>query len=161
MQMRKWIVLFLLVFVAETFVFAQVDTTDDPLIFTPVDVYAEFPGGMEELVMFVCMNVDYPEQARKANVEGKVFSSFCIDRDGSVYNIEILKDIGYGCGDAVVKMLKSMPRWKPARVGGKNVRSQFTLPITFSLSDEKGIESKEERCRAQAQLYSKSISQDE
>ena len=129
-----------MLFLAGSVVFAQVETPDDPLIFTPVDVDAEFPGGLEELVMFVCMNVDYPEQARKANVEGKVFSSFCIDRDGSVSNIEILKDIGYGCGDAVVKMLKSMPRWKPARVGGKNVRSKFTLPITFSLSDDEDME---------------------
>ena len=94
MQMKKWIVLFLLLFVAETFVFAQVDTTDAPLVFTPVDVDAEFPGGLEELIMFVCMNVEYPEQARKANVEGTVYSSFCIDRDGSVSNITILRDIG-------------------------------------------------------------------
>ncbi len=159
--MRKWIVLFLLLFVVETFVFAQVDTTDDPLIFTPVDVDAEFPGGLEELIMFVCMNVEYPEQARKANVEGTVYASFCIDRDGSVSNITILRDIGYGCGDAVVKMLQSMPRWKPAKVRGKNVRSEFNLPVTFTLSDDEDIEPKEERCRAQAQLYSKSVPQDE
>lgn len=161
MQMRKWIVLFLLLFVAETFVFAQVDTTDGPLIFTPVDVDAEFPGGLEELIMFVCMNVEYPEQARKANVEGTVYASFCIDRDGSVSNITILRDIGYGCGDEVVRMLKSMPRWKPAKVRGKNVRSEFNLPVTFTLSDDEDIEPKEERCRAQAQLYSKSVPQDE
>ncbi len=159
--MRKWIVLFLLLFVVETFVFAQVDTTDDPLIFTPVDVDAEFPGGLEELIMFVCMNVEYPEQARRANVEGTVYASFCIDRDGSVSNITILRDIGYGCGDAVVKMLQSMPRWKPAKVRGKNVRSEFNLPVTFTLSDDEDIVPKEERCRAQAQLYSKSVPQDE
>ncbi len=161
MQMRKWIVLFLLLFVVETFVFAQVDTTDGPLIFTPVDVDAEFPGGLEELIMFVCMNVEYPEQARKANVEGTVYASFCIDRDGSVSNITILKDIGYGCGDEVVKMLRSMPRWKPARVRGKNVRSEFNLPVTFTLSDGEDMEPKEKRCRAQAQLYSKSVPQNE
>ena len=161
MQMRKWIVLFLLLFVAETFVFEQVDTTDGPLIFTPVDVDAEFPGGLEELIMFVCMNVEYPEQARRANVEGTVYASFCIDRDGSVSNITIFRDIGYGCGDAVVKMLQSMPRWKPAKVRGKNVRSEFNLPVTFTLSDDEDIEPKEERCRAQAQLYSKSVPQDE
>ena len=161
MQMKKWIVLFLLLFVAETFVFAQVDTTDVPLVFTPVDVDAEFPGGLEELIMFVCMNVEYPEQARKANVEGTVYSSFCIDRDGSVSNITILRDIGYGCGDEVVKMLQSMPRWKPAKVRGKNVRSEFNLPVTFTLTDDEGIEPKEERCRAQAQLSRKSVPQDE
>ena len=159
--MKKRIALFLMLCVAETFVFAQVDTTDASLIFTPVDVDAEFPGGLEELIMFVCMNVEYPEQARKANVEGTVYFSFCIDRDGSVSNITILKDIGYGCGDAVVKMLQSMPRWKPARVRGKNVRSEFNLPVTFTLSDGEDMEPKEKRCRAQAQLYSKPVPQDE
>ncbi len=159
--MKKWIALFLMLFIAETIVFAQVDTTDAPLIFTPVDVDAEFPGGLEELIMFVCMNVEYPEQAHKANVEGTVYSSFCIDRDGSVSNITILKDIGYGCGDEVVKMLQSMPRWKPARVRGKNVRSEFSLPVAFTLTDDEGIEPKEKRCRTQAQLYSKSVPQDE
>ncbi len=161
MQMKKWVVLFLMLCVAETFVFAQVDTTDAPLVFTPVDVDAEFPGGLEELIMFVCMNVEYPEQARKANVEGTVYSSFCVDRDGSVSNITILKDIGYGCGDEVVKMLKSMPRWKPARVRGKNVRSEFNLPVTFTLSDGEDMEPKEKRCRAQAELYSKPVPQNE
>lgn len=161
MQMKKWIALFLMLFIAETIVFAQVDTTDAPLIFTTVDVDAEFPGGLEELIMFVCMNVEYPEQAHKANVEGTVYSLFCIDRDGSVSNITILKDIGYGCGDEVVKMLQSMPRWKPARVRGKNVRSEFSLPVAFTLTDDEGIEPKEKRCRTQAQLYSKSVPQDE
>ena len=107
------------------------------------------------------MNVEYPEQARTAEVEGTVYASFCIDKDGSVSNITILKDIGYGCGDEVVKMLQSMPRWKPARVRGKNVRSEFNLPVTFTLSDGEDMEPKEKRCRAQAQLYSKSVPQDE
>ena len=161
MQMKKWIALFVMFFIAETIVFAQVDTVDDPLIFTPVDVDAEFPGGIEELIMFVCMNVEYPEQARTAEVEGTVYASFCIDKDGSVSNITILRDIGYGCGDEVVKMLKSMPQWKPAKIRGKNVRSEFNLPVTFTLSDDENMEPKEKRCRAQAQLYSKSVPQDE
>ena len=159
--MKKWIALFVMFFIAETIVFAQVDTVDDPLIFTPVDVDAEFPGGIEGLIMFVCMNVEYPEQARTAEVEGTVYASFCIDKDGSVSNITILKDIGYGCGDEVVKMLKSMPQWKPAKIRGKNVRSEFNLPVTFTLSDDENMEPKEKRCRAQAQLYSKSVPQDE
>ena len=159
--MKKWVALFVMFFIAETIVFAQVDTVDDPLIFTPVDVDAEFPGGIEGLIMFVCMNVEYPEQARTAEVEGTVYASFCIDKDGSVSNITILKDIGYGCGDEVVKMLKSMPQWKPAKIRGKNVRSEFNLPVTFTLSDDENMEPKEKRCRAQAQLYSKSVPQDE
>ena len=152
--MKRWLSLFLLLFFTGPVLFAQV-ATDDTLLYGHVDDDAEFPGGMEELVMFVCMNIEYPEQAQKANVEGKVFARFCVEKDGSVSNIKILRDIGYGCGDAVVKMLKSMPRWKPARVGGKNVRVEFNLPVNFILSDDENLESKEVRCRTQAQLYSK------
>ena len=158
--MKKTLVVLLLLFFAEPILFAQV-ATDDTLLYGHVDIDAEFPGGMEELVMFVCMNIEYPEQAQKANIEGKVFVRFSVEKDGSVSNIRILRDIGYGCGDAVVKMLKSMPRWKPAKVDGKNVREEFSLPVNFILSDDENIESKEVRCRTQAQLYSKSILQDE
>ena len=158
--MKKLLSLFLLMLFTEAVLFAQV-ATDDTLLYGHVDVDAEFPGGMEELVMFACMNIEYPEQAQKANIEGKVFARFCVEKDGSVSNIKILRDIGYGCGDAVVKMLKSMPRWKPAKVDGKNVREEFSLPVNFVLSDDENIESKEVRCRTQAQLYRKSISHDE
>ena len=158
--MKKLLSLFLLMLFTEAVLFAQV-ATDDTLLYGHVDVDAEFPGGMEELVMFACMNIEYPEQAQKANIEGKVFARFCVEKDGSVSNIKILRDIGYGCGDAVVKMLKSMPRWKPAKVDGKNVREEFSLPVNFVLSDDENIASKEERCRTQAQLYRKSISHDE
>ena len=150
--MKKTLVVLLLLFFAEPILFAQV-ATDDTLLYGHVDIDAEFPGGMEELVMFVCMNIEYPEQAQKANIEGKVFVRFSVEKDGSVSNIRILRDIGYGCGDAVVKMLKSMPRWKPARVDGKNVRVEFNLPVNFILSDDENLESKEVRCRTQAQLY--------
>ena len=158
--MKRLLSLFLLLLFTETVLFAQV-ATDDTLLYGHVDVDAEFPGGMEELAMFICMNIEYPEQAQKANVEGKVFARFCVEKDGSVSNIRILKDIGYGCGDAVVKMLKSMPRWKPARVDGKNVKVSFNLPVSFILSDDDNLESKEVRCRTQAQLYGKSTPQDE
>ena len=158
--MKRLLSLFLLLFFTEAVLFAQV-ATDDTLLYGHVDIDAEFPGGMEELAMFVCMNIEYPEQAQKANIEGKVYVRFCVEKDGSVSNIRILRDIGYGCGDAVVKMLKSMPRWKPARVDGKNVRVEFDLPIAFILSDDEKLEPKEVRCRTQAQLYGKSISHDE
>lgn len=128
---------------------------------------AEFPGGMEELFMFVCMNVDYPEEARKANIEGKVIVTFTVEKDGSVSEVELEKDTGYGFGEAVVAMVKSMPRWKPARWKSDNtpVRVQFRLPVSFSLDDEKNRPPKEEYCRTQARLlvmgYDKTQSQNE
>ena len=128
---------------------------------------AEFPGGMEELFMFVCMNVDYPEEARKANIEDKVIVTFTVEKNGSISEVELEKDMGYGFGEAVVAMVKSMPRWKPARWKSDNtpVRVQFRLPVSFSLDDEKNRPPKEEYCRTQARLlvsgYDKTQSQSE
>lgn len=116
------------------------------------EVDPQFPGGMEALVMYVCMNVEYPETARSEGIEGKVYVSFVIDKDGSITDIKLLRDIGGGCGEAVVKMLRSMPRWKPGMAGGKPVRVQFNLPVNFSLRDEESSLSKEEECRLQAKL---------
>ena len=76
--MKKWVVLFLMLCVAETFVFAQVDTTDDPLIFTPVDVDAEFPGGLEELIMFT-------QRSRQAPTKPAPVVDEHIDQNNSCY----------------------------------------------------------------------------
>lgn len=104
----------------------------------PVD--PEFPGGMDSLYAYLCRNVSYPAEARDSNITGKVFVSFTIERDGSVTDVKILRDIGGGCGAAVVEAVKNMPRWKPATMQGKPISMQFSLPVNFSLEDEKDPE---------------------
>lgn len=163
--MKRFLLLIVLVFLAGNIAVAQ-DDDDISYYDSDIESDAEFPGGLEELYMFVCMNVEYPREAREANVEGKVFVTFIVGKDGSVANVKLLKDIGYGCGEAVVKMVKSMPRWKPAiRKNGNPVRVQFSLPVNFILADDEELESKEVRCRTQAKLisqgYNKSAAQDE
>lgn len=163
--MKRILLLAVLAFLIGNIAIAQ---DDDDIAYYGYDLEsdAEFPGGIEELCMFVCMNIDYPKEAREANVEGKVYVTFIVGKDGSVANVKLLKDIGYGCGEAVVAMVKSMPRWKPAkRKNGNPVRVQFSLPVNFILADDEELESKEVRCRTQAKLisqsYNKSAAQDE
>lgn len=70
------------------------------------------------------------------NVEKiQVILSFVVEKDGSLTDIRILRDPGYGAGAEAVRVLKSMPDWKPALQNGKNVRSQFTLPITIQINN--------------------------
>lgn len=102
----------------------------------PVMVDPEFPGGMDSLCRFLCYHLQYPDSARVAGVEGKVFVLFVVEKDGTVRNFKILRDIGYGCGESVVEALKQMPRWIPGKQGDKTVRVQYSLPVNFSL--EKG-----------------------
>ncbi len=121
--------------------YAQVDSSIedvdyDELMGLIVEESAEFPGGESAMYKFIEEHLQYPEQALKEGIQGTVWVSFIIEKDGNVTNIKILKDIGGGCGEAAVAMVKQMPRWEPAKHKGKAVRMQFNMPIKFVLPTE-------------------------
>lgn len=93
----------------------------------------EFPGGQAALEKYIQDHIVYPQEAIDPHIEGRVFLTFVIEKDGSVSNVKILRDIGGGCGQAAKDVVKTMPKWKPGRNKGEAVRSQFNLPITFQL----------------------------
>ncbi len=153
MKMKSLFFATVLLFVSSA-VAAQVDSVGsdgdkETVCFGP-EVDPEFPGGMDSLYAYLCRNVSYPAEARDSNITGKVFVSFTIERDGSVTDVKILRDIGGGCGAAVVEAVKNMPRWKPATQYGKPIRMQFNLPVNFSLEDEEDPETagmtREQKC---------------
>lgn len=123
--------------------------TDDPDYYEDGgidDVYAlagviaedepEFPGGMEALYKFIQDNVRYPQLALENGIEGKVYVTFVVETDGSITNPRLLRDIGGGCGQEAIRVVKMMPKWTPGKQQGKTVRVQFNLPVTFTLSQE-------------------------
>lgn len=73
--------------------------------------------------------IHVPDHTRKV----QVILSFVVEKDGSITDIKVLRDPGYGTGTEAIRVLKSMPKWKPARQDNKTVRSQFTLPITIQV----------------------------
>ncbi len=103
------------------------------LIETPIDnsqveVKPEFPGGMNNLLGFIAKNYQIP------NVEGlagKIYVTFAVDIDGSLVDIRVLRDIGYGTGKEAIRVLKMCPKWEPATLDGKPVRCTFSLPISI------------------------------
>lgn len=109
----------------------------DDEVFVVVEEQAEFPGGMEAMYAYIQKNLVYPEKAKAKGIEGRVFVQFVIEKDGSISNILIKRGIGGGCEEAVVEMIKNMPKWKPGKQKGKPVRCQFTLPINFELPKDK------------------------
>lgn len=109
------------------------DATAEEEVFLFVEQEAEFPGGLDALSKYLSANLTYPQEARDANVEGKVIVQFVIEKNGKVSNIKVLRDIGSGCGEEAVRVIKGMPRWKPGQQRGKPVRCQFTLPVNFQL----------------------------
>ena len=97
----------------------------------------EFPGGFKALQDFIETNLAYPQEAKDAGIEGRVFVGFVIEKDGSISSIKLLRGIGYDCDEAAMDVVRKMPRWKPATQRGKPVRVQYQLPFNFKLENEK------------------------
>lgn len=106
---------------------------EETQIFTVVEKDPEFPGGMEALYKYLQQNIKYPQLARDNNITGRVYVTFVVERDGSIANPRVLKDIGGGCGAEAIRVVKSMPKWTPGKQRGKSVRVQFNLPVSFNL----------------------------
>lgn len=104
-------------------------------IFTAVEQQAQFPGGPSAWVEFLNRTLKYPLSAQRAKVGGRVFVSFVVNTDGSVQDVDILKGVGFGCDEEAIRIIKSMPLWKPGRQSDRAVRSRYTQPITFVFSE--------------------------
>ncbi|RYG15008.1 MAG: energy transducer TonB, partial [Chitinophagaceae bacterium] len=96
-----------------------------------VDIPAEFPGGINLARQFLANNIRYPVEAVENGVNGTVQVKFTVELDGAISNIEIVKKLGYGCDEEVIRVLKRMPKWTPAKLNGQNVKSYFTMPVSF------------------------------
>lgn len=102
-------------------------------VFVFVEETASFPGGDDALYEYLAKNIKYPAQARETNIEGKVYIKFIVEKDGSVSDVKCIRDIGGGCGAEAVRVVKTLPKWKPAKQRNRTVRSYFTLPVAFTL----------------------------
>lgn len=113
----------------------DVQEVEEEEIFTVVEQMASFPGGLQELNKYLAKNIKYPQQARETGTQGRVYLTFVVEKDGSITDIKILRDIGSGCGEEAIRVVKSMPKWTPAMQRGKKVRQQFNLPVNFTLQN--------------------------
>ncbi len=92
-----------------------------------------FPGGEEELQKFIIQNTHYPQMAKETGISGKVFVKFVVERDGRISNVTVVRGIGGGCDEEAVRVVRSMPPWKPGKQNGAAVRVLFNIPIKFTL----------------------------
>jgi TonB family protein len=102
-------------------------------VFDVVEDAPQFPGGMEAWSAFLASNLKYPEQAKKAGIEGTVFLVFEVDREGKVKNPEILRGIGAGCDEEALRVIRESPDWLPGLQKGRKVNVRMRLPIRFKL----------------------------
>lgn len=92
-------------------------------------------GGMSAFYMYISRNLKYPDQARKSQIEGKVFVAFIVDADGSLTDIKILRGLAGGFDEEALKVIQNAPKWKPGRQQNRPVRVQMILPIVFRLNN--------------------------
>ncbi|MBO7436578.1 MAG: TonB family protein [Bacteroidaceae bacterium] len=101
----------------------QFETMDNP----------EFPGGTDGLLEFMRTNIKYPADAREQNIVGRVLVTFIINKDGSIQEPEVVKSVHPSLDAEAVRLISSMPNWKPGIHRGKPVRTKYTLPVNFRL----------------------------
>ena len=103
-------------------------------IFTVVEENPGFPGGDEARIQYLQSNMKYPTMARESGIQGKVYVTFVVEKNGNVTDVKILRGIGGGCDEEAIRVVKAMPKWTPGKQRGKAVRVQFNLPIQFTLN---------------------------
>ncbi len=106
---------------------------DTATIYVVVEQDPEFPGGMESLYQYLAGNVKYPAEAKANKIEGRVYVTFVVEKDGSVTNARIIRSPHESLSAEALRVVQAMPKWRPGRTGGKPVRVQFNLPINFKL----------------------------
>ena len=109
----------------------EIDAPDAPLVF--VEVYPEFPGGDAERVKFLRENLVYPQPARMADIEGKVWIGFVVEKDGSLSNFSVVRSVAPVLDEEALRVVKLMPKWTPGKQSSRTVRVQYQIPITFTL----------------------------
>lgn len=107
------------------------NVTSDSVVFLPVEVQAQFPGGIGEMMKFINKNKKYPKGARGSGIEGNVNLSFIVEKDGSISNIKVLKGLHPAIDAEAVRVIQIMPKWNPGQQGGRLVKSHFVIPIQF------------------------------
>lgn len=102
-------------------------------IFVVVEVQPEFPGGNTAMMKFLSDNIKYPVIAQENGIQGRVITNFVVERDGSITDVQVVRGVDPSLDKEAVRVIQSMPRWKPGQQRGSAVRVRFTLPVVFRL----------------------------
>ncbi|MBC6698166.1 energy transducer TonB [Hymenobacter puniceus] len=102
-----------------------------PMLYHAADEMPAFPGGAPAFQRFLRDKLQYPEEALRRNLSGKVHISFVIDEQGHILDPKVVRGLGGGLDEEALRLVRIMPWWTPGRVGGQPVRVAYTLPIVF------------------------------
>ena len=103
-------------------------------IFEVVEEQPEFVGGKANLFEYIGKKIQYPEMAKENSIQGKVFVQFTVWKDGTIRDVKVVKGVHKTLDKEAIRVVKTMPKWKPGKQRGKAVNVKFTLPIKFRTS---------------------------
>lgn len=106
---------------------------DESEVFIIVEDMPEFPGGELALRKYIADHIKYPVIAAENGIQGKVYVTFVVDKDGSVSNARIARGVDPSIDQEALRVVNSLPKWKPGKQRGKPVRVSYTVPINFQL----------------------------
>ena len=110
------------------------DSVDEEVIFIEIDPVPEFPGGPKALFEYLSFNTHYPKQAYRKGVEGRVVCQFIVKKNGKLSNVKVVRSSGDKSLDReAVRVIRSMPKWKPGMQHGKPVNVRYSVPVAFKL----------------------------
>ena len=102
-------------------------------VFTVVDEMPEFPGGLDGLLKFISKEIKYPVEAQKKGIQGRVILAMVVDKEGSINNVEVLRGVDPLLDKEAIRVIESMPKWKPGKHDGQVVNVRYTIPVLFKL----------------------------
>ena len=109
------------------------EEVEEQQIFQVVEEMPEFPGGMGECMKFLGKNIKYPTISQENGVQGRVIVQFVVNRDGSIVDPVVVRGVDPYLDKEALRVISTMPKWKPGKQRGKAVRVKYTVPVMFRL----------------------------
>ncbi len=109
------------------------EESDDAAVFFIVEEMPEFPGGDGELRKYIAQSVKYPVIAQENGIQGRVYVQFVVGTDGGVTQVKVARGVDPNLDKEAIRVVQSMPKWKPGKQRGKSVKVSYTVPINFVL----------------------------
>lgn len=109
-------------------------SANEETVFQIVEEMPKFPGGEKAMTEFLFFNFKYPKLAKENGIQGRVYCSFIVAKDGSIKDVKVVRSVEPSLDQEAIRLIKAMPKWIPGKQRGENVNVQFMLPINFAIN---------------------------
>ena len=111
----------------------ETEKVEEDVIHVTAEIMPEFPGGMAALMKYLGANIKYPTISQEMGSMGRVIVQFVVDKDGTITNPTVARGVDAYLDKEAIRVISSMPKWKPGVQNGKKVRVKYTVPVVFRL----------------------------